>query len=181
MSSAPNRDAEALMNSATTAAQLRLDRVTPSHCRAVLDNPPLNLMGPEFVSADPRDRHGARERRPSEGGGLRKCRRRLLSESLRLPLQVRGSDKHPAWSSPEIPAGPLTSCNASRITGGKATYSTRRRHGCWMRHLGSCICSTVPGPGVRGSPAAPPKVSPAPWPSTTARRHPRQGGRTRLH
>jgi enoyl-CoA hydratase/carnithine racemase len=37
------------MNSATKAAQVRLDRVTPSHRRVVLDNPPLNLMGPEFV------------------------------------------------------------------------------------------------------------------------------------
>src|SRR5450432_3900352 len=37
------------MNSATKAAQVRLDRVTPSYCRVVLDNPPLNLMGPEFV------------------------------------------------------------------------------------------------------------------------------------
>src|SRR5438067_7227110 len=37
------------MNSATTTAQLRLDRVTPSYCRVTLDNPPLNLMGPEFV------------------------------------------------------------------------------------------------------------------------------------
>ena len=38
------------MRSATNVAQLRLDRVTPSYCRVVLDNPPLNLMGPEFVS-----------------------------------------------------------------------------------------------------------------------------------
>jgi enoyl-CoA hydratase/carnithine racemase len=37
------------MNSATKTAQVRLDRVTPSYCRVVLDNPPLNLMGPEFV------------------------------------------------------------------------------------------------------------------------------------
>jgi enoyl-CoA hydratase/carnithine racemase len=37
------------MPAATTAAQVRLNRVTPSHCRVVLDNPPLNLMGPEFV------------------------------------------------------------------------------------------------------------------------------------
>src|SRR6478609_6470388 len=36
--------------SAPKAAQVRLNRVTPSHCRVVLDNPPLNLMGPEFVS-----------------------------------------------------------------------------------------------------------------------------------
>jgi enoyl-CoA hydratase/carnithine racemase len=37
------------MSSATTTAQVRLKRVTPSHCLVVLDNPPLNLMGPEFV------------------------------------------------------------------------------------------------------------------------------------
>ena len=37
------------MKSATKAAQVRLDRVTPSYCRVLLDNPPLNLMGPEFV------------------------------------------------------------------------------------------------------------------------------------
>src|SRR5438874_13165832 len=37
------------MPSATKAAQVRLNRVTPSHCRVVLDNPPLNVMGPEFV------------------------------------------------------------------------------------------------------------------------------------
>ncbi|HEY7138327.1 MAG TPA: enoyl-CoA hydratase/isomerase family protein [Acidimicrobiia bacterium] len=30
-------------------AQVILNRLTPSHCRVVLDNPPLNLMGPEFV------------------------------------------------------------------------------------------------------------------------------------
>src|SRR5258705_12444924 len=35
--------------SATKVAQVRLDRVAPSRCRVVLDNPPLNLMGPEFV------------------------------------------------------------------------------------------------------------------------------------
>ena len=40
---------EALMNSETKAPQVRLDRVTPPSCRVVLDNPPLNLMGPEFV------------------------------------------------------------------------------------------------------------------------------------
>src|SRR6202045_4094019 len=33
----------------TKPAQLRLNRVTNSYFRAVLDNPPLNLMGPEFV------------------------------------------------------------------------------------------------------------------------------------
>ena len=37
------------MPSATKAAQVSLNRVTPTHCRVVLDNPPVNLMGPEFV------------------------------------------------------------------------------------------------------------------------------------
>jgi enoyl-CoA hydratase/carnithine racemase len=37
------------MSSPATTAQVRLDRVTPSHCRVVLDNPPLNLLGLEFV------------------------------------------------------------------------------------------------------------------------------------
>jgi enoyl-CoA hydratase/carnithine racemase len=37
------------MPSAAKAAQVRLNEVTPSHRRVVLDNPPLNLMGPEFV------------------------------------------------------------------------------------------------------------------------------------
>src|SRR2546430_17736698 len=35
--------------SVTKAAQVRLNRVTDSYFRVVLDNPPLNLMGPEFV------------------------------------------------------------------------------------------------------------------------------------
>src|SRR6202790_5392498 len=35
--------------STTKAAQVRLNRVTDSYFRVVLDNPPLNLMGPEFV------------------------------------------------------------------------------------------------------------------------------------
>jgi hypothetical protein len=37
------------MSSTTETAQVRLERITPSHCRVVLDNPPVNLMGPEFV------------------------------------------------------------------------------------------------------------------------------------
>src|ERR1700738_4972921 len=35
--------------SATKAAQVRLNRFTDSYFRVVVDNPPLNLMGPEFV------------------------------------------------------------------------------------------------------------------------------------
>src|SRR3954465_5350643 len=38
-----------VMPSATKSAQVRLDRVTPTHRRVVLDNAPVNLMGPEFV------------------------------------------------------------------------------------------------------------------------------------
>src|SRR4051794_6887749 len=45
----PDASSRSVMHSATKAAQVRLNRVTPSHCRVVLDNPPLNLMGPEFV------------------------------------------------------------------------------------------------------------------------------------
>src|ERR1700719_2621993 len=37
------------MPPATKAAQVRLSEATPSYRRVVLDNPPLNLMGPEFV------------------------------------------------------------------------------------------------------------------------------------
>ena len=37
------------MPSAAKTAQVRLTRVTPSYCRVILDNPPVNLMGPEFV------------------------------------------------------------------------------------------------------------------------------------
>jgi enoyl-CoA hydratase/carnithine racemase len=37
------------MPSATKVPQVRLNRVSSSQCRVVLDNPPLNLMGPEFV------------------------------------------------------------------------------------------------------------------------------------
>ena len=30
-------------------AQVRVDRVSPSYWRILLSNPPLNLMGPQFV------------------------------------------------------------------------------------------------------------------------------------
>src|SRR6266576_2238342 len=45
----PYARSRSVMSAATVAAQVRLNRVTPSRCRVVLDNPPLNLMGPEFV------------------------------------------------------------------------------------------------------------------------------------
>jgi enoyl-CoA hydratase/carnithine racemase len=37
------------MNTVTRSTQLRLNRPSPTHWRVTLDNPPLNLMGPEFV------------------------------------------------------------------------------------------------------------------------------------
>ena len=37
------------MNSTTKTAQIRLTRSSPAYCRVTFDNPPLNLMGPEFV------------------------------------------------------------------------------------------------------------------------------------
>jgi enoyl-CoA hydratase/carnithine racemase len=37
------------MEPSTTTAQIRRNRVSPNFSRIVIDNPPLNLMGPEFV------------------------------------------------------------------------------------------------------------------------------------
>src|ERR1700721_3188699 len=34
---------------ATKAKQLRLSKVSPTYWRVTFDNPPLNLMGPEFI------------------------------------------------------------------------------------------------------------------------------------
>jgi enoyl-CoA hydratase/carnithine racemase len=40
---------EALVNAISKTAQIRLDRVTPAYWRVIFENPPLNLMGPQFV------------------------------------------------------------------------------------------------------------------------------------
>src|SRR5216684_2751289 len=40
---------EDLMKSSTNTKQIRLTRVSPAYWRVTFDNPPLNLMGPEFV------------------------------------------------------------------------------------------------------------------------------------
>src|SRR5450432_957348 len=40
---------EALMKPTTNTKQIRLTRHTPAYWRISFDNPPLNLMGPEFV------------------------------------------------------------------------------------------------------------------------------------
>lgn len=37
------------MNSTTKKPQVRLARSSPAYCRVTFDNPPLNVMGPEFV------------------------------------------------------------------------------------------------------------------------------------
>ena len=37
------------MNPTTKTAPIRLNRLSPAHWRVIFDNPPLNLMGPEFV------------------------------------------------------------------------------------------------------------------------------------
>ena len=37
------------MKSTSASPQVRLTRTLPAYCRVVFDNPPLNLMGPEFV------------------------------------------------------------------------------------------------------------------------------------
>src|SRR6202790_4286937 len=40
---------EDLMKSSSNTKQIRLSRLTPAYWRITFDNPPLNLMGPEFV------------------------------------------------------------------------------------------------------------------------------------
>lgn len=40
---------KAAAKTAATSAQVRLTRHSPSYCRVTFDNPPLNLMGPQFV------------------------------------------------------------------------------------------------------------------------------------
>ena len=37
------------MNAATKTAQIRVTRPSPAYWRITFDNPPLNLMGPDFV------------------------------------------------------------------------------------------------------------------------------------
>ena len=37
------------MNATTKKPQIRLIRRSPAYCRVTFDNPPLNVMGPEFV------------------------------------------------------------------------------------------------------------------------------------
>lgn len=37
------------MNELSHTAQVRLNRISPAYWRVILDNPPLNLMGPQFV------------------------------------------------------------------------------------------------------------------------------------
>jgi len=37
------------VNAKTTTAQIRLNRVSPAYWRITFDNPPLNVMGPQFV------------------------------------------------------------------------------------------------------------------------------------
>jgi enoyl-CoA hydratase/carnithine racemase len=40
---------EAQVNATTTTAQIRLRRASPAYWRITFDNPPLNVMGPQFV------------------------------------------------------------------------------------------------------------------------------------
>jgi enoyl-CoA hydratase/carnithine racemase len=37
------------LSAPTTRAQLRLDRTSPAYWRVTIDNPPINVMGPEMV------------------------------------------------------------------------------------------------------------------------------------
>src|SRR5882762_3763192 len=44
-----NLSTGAVVKSTSESPQVRLTRKLPAYCRVVFDNPPLNLMGPEFV------------------------------------------------------------------------------------------------------------------------------------
>jgi hypothetical protein len=37
------------VNAFAKTAQIRVNRISPAYWRITFDNPPLNLMGPEFV------------------------------------------------------------------------------------------------------------------------------------
>ena len=37
------------MSTVTSAAQIRISRTSPAYWRITFDNPPLNVMGPQFV------------------------------------------------------------------------------------------------------------------------------------
>jgi hypothetical protein len=62
---------------ARQAAQVSLNRLTPAHRRVVISNPPLNLMGPEFVTQI-RDVVTTLEEVAWSTSGTVRCRRSLV-------------------------------------------------------------------------------------------------------
>ena len=71
-------------NKATKAKQIRVARRSPAYWRVMIDNPPINVMGPEMVEQFQEVIECSRGRRGCQGGCLRQCGRRLLPESLRF-------------------------------------------------------------------------------------------------
>ena len=69
----------------TKPAQIRVARRSPAYWRVTIDNPPINVMGPEMVRQFQEVIERSRGRRACQGRGLRQRGRRLLPESLRFP------------------------------------------------------------------------------------------------
>ena len=57
---------EAMAEETAKMGQIKLTRSSPSYWRVTFDNPPLNLMGPEFV---PEIRRSSRPSRPTKSSG----------------------------------------------------------------------------------------------------------------
>ena len=61
----------AIADAATKPTQIRLKRRSPAYWRVTIDNPPINVMGPEMVRQFQERHRRYRGRRACEGGGLR--------------------------------------------------------------------------------------------------------------
>jgi len=73
-------------------AQLRMARRSPAYWRITIDNPPINVMGPEMVREFQEVIGTLEADEACQGRGLRQRGRRLLFESLRFHREDRGSD-----------------------------------------------------------------------------------------
>ncbi len=76
------------MNAPTEPAQIRVARRSPAYWRVTIDNPPINVMGPEMVKQFQEVINALEADRASQGRGLRQRGRRLLPESLRFHGQA---------------------------------------------------------------------------------------------
>jgi hypothetical protein len=75
-------------NAPTKAQQIRLTRRSPAYWRVTIDNPPLNVMGPQMVRDFQEVISALEADEQVRGCGLRQRGRRLLPESLRFHGQA---------------------------------------------------------------------------------------------